>query len=585
MKEIDLAQVQAQIDAADLEPPLREGLGARASRLWLWRLTDDLAQGLRRIWETEALDRREPFVVYGAGSFLKGLLASFPESRYAPWLRGFIDRRAGQADFSDWPAPVYPPEALAELDFRLVVAFHPFAEQEMLGQIKRHAPPGVDIMLFYSGDPCRRFMTSVIADRIERLKAGLPSRQPVPSGRAPIKVALLNAYGPSIVTPSALALCRQPELEVSYLYAAALDHVKPAVMPAGARRIECRRNLWECVALIGAIDPDLIYAQDNSLYNDQLAPLIKIAFPDKPFIYEPYDLIASLYADPSTLTADGRSESDAAFAVALEDWMLRQADGVVHMDNGPQVDAAMARSDANHLEFHAYLPARQCHFHDKPGPNRPIRLAWAGGIAPASAPDRTRGENKLLPFFQSLIDQGFEVRAFNPLAADRDQLEREYPEYLAYAAAEPRFRIEPFTPREKLIEILAREADFGMHLFPKPENDQARGPMYQSSMAGKVFTYMAAGIPMLTADFLGPIARFVEGEGVGVSIAADAFGEIGQRLARCDYAALKRRVRALQPTIAAEAKASELTALIRKALGRAAARGAVLSPAARRWAE
>jgi len=392
----------------------------------------------------------------------------------------------------------------------------------------------------------------------------------------PLKIVLINAYGPSIITPDILLTCSQPPLQVFYIYAGILSHVRPHV-PHSVWHTDCKRNLWECSEVIDYVKPDLIYVQDNSLFNDQLAPLIRAGFHKYPFIYEPYDLLSSLYADDDFLKLDGRTVEDAQFGAKIERWMLGASDGVLHMDNGPQIDQVMADTQAQHLEYHAYLPESRCHFLHRKKMGDPIHLFWAGGIAPDSAQDEVRGENKLLNFFKSLINQGFAVTAYNPLAKDHDHLVEEYPQYLAYAEAQPRFRIFPCVSRESLIEILAREADFGMHLYPKPQNDEARAPMYQSSMAGKVFTYLAAGVPMLTVDFLGPISRFTKAHGTGISIGENQFHDIGKILAACDYAALKDRVHQVQQEMTAEANTPRFEAFLRASLKRARDRGVTLS--------
>ncbi len=393
----------------------------------------------------------------------------------------------------------------------------------------------------------------------------------------PLKVVLINAYGPSIITPDIYMACANLPMKIHYIYAAVLSHIRPHVPPS-VWQVDCKRNLWECTEAIEHIKPDLIHVQDNSLYNDQLAPLIRSGLSKYPFIYEPCDLLSSLFIDEDFMKADGRSAQDAAFGSKIEHWMLTASDGVIHMDNGPQIDRIMQETKAHHLEYQAYLPKSRCVFHNRSEVGDPVRLFWAGGIAPNTAPDEIRGENKLLNFFKSLIDQGCSVTAYNPLAKNEAQLKQQYAEYLDFAAREPHFQIFPCQPRETLVEILSREADFGMHLYPKPPNDEARAPMYQSSMAGKVFTYLSAGVPMLTVDFLGPISRFTKAHGTGISIGENQFNDIGRILKACNYPALKERVKQVQQAMTAEANTPRLERFILNAIAKAGQRGAQIRP-------
>jgi len=568
----------ARIARTEADEVLRAGLTARAKGLWwFFKTMTDLAPGIAEAIDREVLEKQVRFAVYPASLLFLEALALIPKARWAPLLEAFYDTHAEEDRFEAFPRAVHPPEAITESDAACVLIFHPLAEDAISRTIAEHAPELPQLRFFSS-----EAFFSLIRDQTERrVRAARTTRAAAPIGDPqPLRVVMINSYGPSVVLPDVLEQCSEPACSVTYLHPAELGHFKNREVTA----LDCGSNLWECAEVIEAIEPDLLYVQDNALYNNQKAPILMAGFPEIPFIYEPYDLIAALYADPGKLLADGRSRADLDYILAVERYMLSGADGVVHMDNGPQIDRAMREAGANALERQPYLPERHMRYLDR-GPGDPIHLVWAGGIAPDSASDETRGENKLLPFFQSLIRQGFRVTAFNALVRDVEQLEAEYATYLAYAETEPRFAIHPFTPRETLIDWLSREADYGMHLYPKPKADEARGHMYQSSMAGKVFTYLSAGIPLLCCDFLEPIARYVTAHGVGVSITEHDFDRIGEILRATDYAALKRRVHAHMPAISTEGNTPLLETFILSVLQRARRRGARLSANARRLLE
>jgi len=356
-----------------------------------------------------------------------------------------------------------------------------------------------------------------------------------------LKMAIVNGNGPALVQPGYFTLFERLPLDVYHLGMAPLDHMMDTARDERIFHHECQGSLCECINLLEAIRPDILYVQDNGLYNAQVAPHIKIAIPDKPFIYEPYDTVSSIYSNPSLMTADGRSPEDVRFNVELEQYLFNVADGIVHNDDGPQVRALIEKSGVPDLHVQAYIDESEACFSLAPQ-HQPVRLVWAGGVAPTSAPEKTRGENKLLPFFKELVAAGFHLDVYVALARDDAQLASEYPDYLDFSQQTDLFNIYPFMPRDELIKKLSHEADYGLHIFPKPPADEGRLAMYQSSMASKVVTYLAAGLPVITGQHLEPIARYVSRHHVGVVAADGSAEQIYQAINDIDYAELKGAV-------------------------------------------
>ena len=391
-----------------------------------------------------------------------------------------------------------------------------------------------------------------------------------------LKLAIVNGNGPALITPKHFSLCSNPSFDIYNLRMAPLGHMVPVNPDDCVFDHDCQGSLCECINMLEAIDPDLIYVQDNGLYNVQIAPHIKIAFPDKPFIYEPYDTVSSIYSDPTLMQADGRSLEDVKFNVELERYLFSVADGIVHNDDGPQVQSLIQQTRVPDLQVQAYVDASDIHFTPAQSLHKPARLVWAGGVAPSNAPDQTRGENKLLPFFKQLVERGYYLDVYVALARDEEQLQQDYPDYIEYAASTAGFNIHPFMAREALIGKLSQEADFGLHVFPKPVADNGRLAMYQSSMASKVLTYLAAGLPLITAAHLEPIARYVSQNKVGIVAADMGKGElvsdIHHKIKVTDYAELKQHVNACQHRISIQYFIHQLETFLNNILASASTR-------------
>ncbi len=377
-----------------------------------------------------------------------------------------------------------------------------------------------------------------------------------------IKLVLVNGNGPALVLPKHFALCQRPVLDVYHLRMAPLEHMVPVEPDDCVLDHDCKGSLSECVNMVEAIEPDLIYAQDNGLYNVQIAPHLKIAFPNIPFIYEPYDTISSIYSNPNLMVADGRSKDDVAFNISLERYLFSVSDGVVHNDDGPQIRQLITEVNARELLMQAYVDKDELHYYERTETSKPIRLVWAGGVAPTSAPDETRGENKLLPFFKELIHVGFEVSVYVALARNYEQLCQEYPDYLEFAEKTEQFKIFPYLPRAQLIKKISQESDYGLHVFPRPPSDEGRLAMYQSSMASKVVTYLAAGLPIITACHLEPIARFVSRYNVGLIVKGDIIPGILNCTNEVEYVTLKDNIKNLQPFLTSQSFTHKLEKFI-----------------------
>ncbi len=168
-----LPQFLENIDRSSAPESLKPGLKNRANRLWFDVLSTDVIDGIKAIWEKEVFSKGESFIIYGAGTFVRDIFHSWPASYYKDLLVGFVDRRHGQDSFADYPAPVHPPARLKEGGYQRVVAFHPFAEPDMLKTIRDHAPEDTPVFLFYSSPPCKKLLEDETNRRIAALRLRL----------------------------------------------------------------------------------------------------------------------------------------------------------------------------------------------------------------------------------------------------------------------------------------------------------------------------------------------------------------------------------------------------------------------------
>jgi len=513
--------------AAGLAAETRAWLARRLAARWFPRdLNAAVAFLARRV-------ENRPFALYGAGSHSAALLAKLEGMPLRGQLRCFFDRAATPGQTLGG-LPVLPAAAaLAGEPITIVLSHHEF-EDGMRDDLLALGVPAERIAPIYLDPDYGRAALEKAAPPLRRRAATEPRDKPL--------LALVSARPRRIIDADAVA--RLQRLGHWRIVQMKMDRGESAEeTSAFATVFDARNSLALCLDTIAALRPSLICVQEHYSSGNFLPMAVAHAFPETPVIGELYDLLALTFDDPYALSqASYWREQDVTLALAAERWPGNGLSGVITKEDGAPLDAFLHGAPA--LKFKPY-PDRARFVRKQGLPGNPVRLVWAGAIAPSSLSPRLFGDNQLIDVFAALTELGFEVTAFTS-APDEATLRARYDDYLALASR-TKFRIFPAVPRDKLIPQLAAEFDFGLMLgAPKPDTQQ--GISHQVTVSGKMFTYLAAGLPLIVGDYLEVMAGWTRDHGLGLMVAPGELKSLPDMIAQADYGGMLANVAAYRET-------------------------------------
>ncbi|MFO0635746.1 MAG: hypothetical protein U0168_23140 [Nannocystaceae bacterium] len=362
-----------------------------------------------------------------------------------------------------------------------------------------------------------------------------------------------------------------PSLECLAPGLAACGHTPLAVYLHGdpprqvfARAWSCGGSLSRLAALVDALPPGTpVYLQAHARWI-WLGPLIAALRPGEPLIQEIWDWM-SAFVEPTRAQAfvdDGVfTASELATMQRVEPWVRSGTSGFVHKHGGTALDAVVAGASALQLRFFPALPREWAH---APGSREvgPWRLVHVGQIKSASASRRAFGDLVLAELFHGLTRQGMYVAAHPGVTgvAAEDPLA----DYAALARRDHAFTLHAHLPLRRLVDALTGQHDFGLLLY-RVEPELAVGRTHlRIALASKLFTYLAAGLPVLVSPELETMAALVRDHGVGLVVAADELPRLRARLDGCDLRGMQRAVAAAQSIFHTQAFVDGVAAMLRR---------------------
>ncbi|MBX7082683.1 MAG: hypothetical protein K1X88_25985 [Nannocystaceae bacterium] len=329
-----------------------------------------------------------------------------------------------------------------------------------------------------------------------------------------------------------------------------------------ARAWSCGGSLSRFAALVDALPPDTpIYLQAHARWI-WLGPLVAALRPGAPLVQEVWDWM-SAFVDPSqsdAFVADGVfTAAELATMRRVEPWVRTATSGFVHKHGGPALDAVVADATVPQLRFVPALPRAWAH---APGGREvgPWRLVHVGQIKSAAASPRAFGDLVLAPLFHDLTRQGMYVTAHPGVtgAGAHDPLA----DYTALARRDHAFTLHAHLPLRRLVDALAGQHDFGLLLYRFPATLAVGRTHLRIALASKLFTYLAAGLPVLVSPELETMATLVREHGVGLVIEPEALPRLRSTLDGCDLRGMQRAVAAAQSHFHNQAFVDDVAALL-----------------------
>lgn len=318
----------------------------------------------------------------------------------------------------------------------------------------------------------------------------------------------------------------------------------PGLGELASHALTCGGSLAPLVALVRSLPPGTpIYLQAHARWAF-LSMLIKSLRPDLHVVQEIYDWMGSFVG-----TGNDEVFADEGIFALAEIELMREAeelvrtrlDGFVYKDGGWPMDAMLARATAPSVQI-------------VPSPNERIqpsglgreridgvRVVHAGQIRSANASRRVFGDIMCLGVFRELTAQGIEVHAYPSFYKDEAHRAQLFGDYVEEAKVNPRFHLEERCSIEDLMRAMSGRYHYGSLLYHF-DSDLVVGKAHLAgATASKLFTYLAAGLPVIVSEELEYMAGLVREHDIGIVVKREEIPFLMQKL-RDDYARLRTNV-------------------------------------------
>ncbi len=250
------------------------------------------------------------------------------------------------------------------------------------------------------------------------------------------------------------------------------------------------------------------------------------------------------------------------FEKKCENFMIKNADGFISSTSGHWVDSFLFKKNKKSFQLCNCL-SKDIFVNIKHQMSKKPMLCYAGGVLPTHLNKNISSDIKMIKVALPALNSGCRFDVYGTVATLEEQQES-YPDYLELSSNNTDFRFFSFLPVDDLIPMISG-ADFGVmyYDFSVAKREGILRHHLESAIPTKVFTYLAAGLPILISKELKATHDFLIDNGVGVSVLQKDIKNIKHLIDKVDYDKLKENVDKFQQKFCVESKASEII----KALG------------------
>jgi hypothetical protein len=417
---------------------------------------------------------KTPCSVSGAGSHTLALL------QHGVKVQQAFDLFPGTAD--SYPIPVRPLDSWRPADGPLLLS-HPEHEAGMAEALQKR---GIPFQPLYGDRECATFCLAELAPTWRQQLQALPAKSPKRT-----RLVVVQAQARSLLSAQHWAQLAD-DFEVVPLHLLSRGEPESWPMPS----LNARGSLSLLTEALHRLEPDLLMVVDHFAGGSLWPLLIGRLLPDTPLICLCYDLLSHTFDDPMLLAEQGlHTQSDVALALFSE--------------TSPWVDGFVLKDGcANRLPApaHTFLPGlSSTTFHPIQLKARPERLVYAGSMAAENADPRLYGDNLLSPLFAELVELGFclDLHSTQPSPI---LLKRLYPT-LWCLARQGRLSLHTAVPQAQLLTSLST-AHAGLQIG-RPHRETAQRVSHGVTVSTKLFSYLAAGLPLVVGSYLSHMAEWV----------------------------------------------------------------------------
>jgi hypothetical protein len=313
------------------------------------------------------------------------------------------------------------------------------------------------------------------------------------------------------------------------------------------RSYGCRGSLARLWYLLHRLPPGVLYLQAHGRWC-YLGQLAQAAAPQRRVYQEVYDWM-DLFVPPEDeqlfIQAGLFSAGELALNRHAEAHVRTASAGFVYKGGGPAMERLLARATAPAVQIFP-CPPRAWQRRPQAPPAGPWQLVHTGQLKSRTTSRVVFGDLHYLPVIRTFTAQGMQVTAFASSTADEAGFRALYADYLDEAASNPRFRLEHNRPVRTLIEQLRGRYHYGLLTYHHDEDVRVGRDHLAAAVASKLFTYLAAGLPVLVSSEAVYMSELVRRLGIGLVLERADLPRLQQILAGVDHPRQQAAVAAAQ---------------------------------------
>jgi hypothetical protein len=335
-------------------------------------------------------------------------------------------------------------------------------------------------------------------------------------------------------------------------------------------------NFKEVVRTEITLLPLLKYIEDNRANIDfivlntipgisHIAYFVKKIFPEIKLVITSMDFLTS-FGSKNKVVRGLEIADRYDFEKKCEKFMISHADGFISSISGKWAENFLYSKNPKSFQIYNCLSKNIFINIQKQKAQKPL-LCYAGGILPTHFDKHISADIKMIKVVVPALESGCRFDVYGTAATTGEQ-KAFYADYFALADKNTDFRFLPFLPIDELVKKICH-ADFGVmyYDFSVAKKEKILKHHLESVIPTKVFTYLAAGLPVLISKELKATHEFLMDNGVGISVSQKDIANIKFLIDKADYGRLKENVGIFQSNFCIENKISEMINALEKIRG------------------
>jgi glycosyltransferase involved in cell wall biosynthesis len=324
----------------------------------------------------------------------------------------------------------------------------------------------------------------------------------------------------------------------------------------------CNYSLALLSELLALLPPIVVYLQAHASWA-YLSQLINAINPQLKVVQEVYDWMGAFISDEKLFAQEGVfSSQQISLMQKSEDYICNHLHGYIYKDNGAWMQQRVKESRTPAVKIFPCPSLSYLHKPHSPQNSFPIKLVYAGQVSHRQQPKKIFGDMYYMPLVKDLTCQGFHLTIYNALSHGKKYPPELYKEYLDEEKASPLFEFKKGIPMPGIIEALNGKYHYGLLAYYFEDDLGVGSDHLKGTMASKLFTYLAAGLPVIVSEQFEYMAKIVLDDGIGVVVSRNDLRDLTSVVEQIDYAEMLGNINYAQKKYSMSSQISGLQKLL-----------------------